>query len=504
MLLKLSKFFTYISLFSVLVVVKSTFFPFIGGKAYFFRVAIELAVAFAFLWWAFEASHGEAMRRVRTTFRKPLVIAVSFFALAFLLASVFAYDPHAAFWSNYERGEGGFQMLHYYAFFLLLAMFFDTRKDWNRFFVTAVIVTICMVGYGIGAAALTPHCPIGTHLTDAGPSSSIPQICTGSSLTASSGAQYAPVNRSVFGFVGPYLRIDGQPVAPTFLGRIFSDRRFQGSLGNPAYVAPYLMFGIFYCLYLGFKEGIRKQKRVLWVVIAAVFFIFLILTQTRGTFLGLIAAALVFLLYLAIRGSGRIRRFSIITLLAFFLVNATLFIAHDNTLVRKIPFVERFYNLGSAESFAPRLWTWGSAWEGFKERPVFGWGPENFPAVFDAHFDSRHFIPGQDTETWFDRAHSVVFDYLSETGVVGFFAYLSIFAFFFAGFFVRDRVRMLPDVLMRRALILALPVGYLVQALVLFDVLPIYLNLFIFLAFAAWWFDASHDKVSGEGGESTR
>ena len=50
-----------------------------------------------------------------------------------------------------------------------------------------------------------------------------------------------------------------------------------------------------------------------------------------------------------------------------------------------------------------RFWAWGSAWRGFLERPILGWGPENFSTVFDKHFDARFFVPGKATETWFDR-----------------------------------------------------------------------------------------------------
>ena len=63
---------------------------------------------------------------------------------------------------------------------------------------------------------------------------------------------------------------------------------------------------------------------------------------------------------------------------------------------------------------------WNIAWEGFKVRPIFGWGPENFLKVFDTHFDTRYFNPVDGFGAWFDRAHSVYFDYLVETGALGF------------------------------------------------------------------------------------
>ena len=131
--------------------------------------------------------------------------------------------------------------------------------------------------------------------------------------------------------------------------------------------------------------------------------------------------------------------------------------------------------------------------EGLKEGRVCGWGPENFSTVFDKYFDPRHFVPGQNSETWFDRAHSVLFDYLAETGAVGLLTYASIFVIFFWGLFslVRSRrgnvgeqiVSGLAESPVLQALVIGILVGYLVQALVLFDVLPIYINLFLLLAF---------------------
>ena len=72
MFLRISKSFLYLSLFSVVVVLASTFFPFIGGKYYFFRVAVELALIFFFLWWAFQASEGEVEKRLKEVTSQPL------------------------------------------------------------------------------------------------------------------------------------------------------------------------------------------------------------------------------------------------------------------------------------------------------------------------------------------------------------------------------------------------------------------------------------------------
>ena len=378
MLLKFSKFFLYVSVFSVLIVMTSTFFPFIGGKMYFFRGSIELALIFFLFWWGFEAPDGHLKARCKEMFKKPLFAAVSVFALAFTLASVFAFDSHAAFWSNYERGEGGFQMLHYYAFFFLLVFLFRDKKDWERLFWVSIVAGVSMVLYGIGAAVFV--------------------------VNPNTGAFSNP-----FGFVGPYAT-SAKLLAPTVWERIFHSNRFQGSLGNPAYVSPYLIFSIFFLLWLWFSEKSRNLiKNISYGALGFFFVVFFFLAATRGAFVGLAVAIFVFLLVFAL-GYPKIRKHIGVGMAILVIVLSSLIYYSKTSFVKNLPGGRMFELAVSEQTFQTRLWTWNSAWQGFLEKPVLGWGPENFSAVFDKYFDTRHFIPGKESETWFDYAHSVFFD----------------------------------------------------------------------------------------------
>ncbi len=450
MLLKISKFFLYISVLCVLVVLNSTFFPFIGGKGYFFRIAIESAFVFFLLWWGFEAAAGEVSARFKKLLKQPLFLAVSLFFVLFMLATVFAFDSHAAFWSNYERGEGGLQMLHYYGLFFLAVLLFDEKKDWQRMFWVSLAAAVGMILYGMGAAVFNVD-PVTGALSN------------------------------TFGFIGPYADA-GKLVKPTFLGRLFMSERFQGSLGNPAYVAPYLMFSLFYLPWLWVSENKRTLlKNISYGILTTFLAIFFFASQTRGAFVGLVAALFAFLLVLVIE--NRVwRKWLIFLMFAIAVLLGTLMYYRHSDFVKKLPAV-RLLDIGlSDKTFETRLWTWNSAWQGFKEKPILGWGPENFSAVFDKYFDPRHFVPGQQSETWFDYAHSIIFDYLSETGILGLLSYLAIFGIFFREWFRKKFDSGGGTVL--KALMVAMPVGYLVQGLALFNVLPIYINVFLFLAFA--------------------
>src|SRR3989338_2019171 len=392
MLLKISKFFLHLSVFCVLVVLAGTFFPFIGGKYYFFRVSVELALIAFLLWWGFEDAEGETFKRVKEVFSRPLVITVSIFVLTMILASLFAYDVHGAFWSNYERGEGAFQMIHYYLFFLLLSLVFRDSRDWMNIFKFSLVAAVGMIMYGVLA-------------------------------------QLGIADK----FISPY---QNNPNLPTTMWGKLIGTRFQGSLGNPAYVAPYLLFSIFYALYLWIID-FKKSNWGYHVLYGALIIFFLgvfILNQTRGAFLGLAAAVFAYCLYLII-ANPKIRKWGVAGILACVLLGGVLYMNRNRPIIKELP-IDRFLTISfKADSAQTRFWTWNSAWQGFRERPLLGWGQENFSAVFDKYFDPRHFDPSRNTETWFDRAHSVVFDYLAETGIVGFLSYSAIFGIFYLYFF---------------------------------------------------------------------
>ena len=47
---------------------------------------------------------------------------------------------------------------------------------------------------------------------------------------------------------------------------------------------------------------------------------------------------------------------------------------------------------------------------------------------------------------------------------------------------------------LENALVIAMPVAYLVQGVAIFDVLPMYIPLFTFLAFANYYFNRNHES----------
>ncbi len=446
-LFSVSKFFLFAALFSVVIVTSSTLFPFIVGKYVWFRVTVELSFVFFLLGILFQdfkvpeiaGTHGLVSKRLRAILKEPLVIAVTFFVALYLLAGFFGYDPKASFWSNFERGEGGFQLLNFYIFFLMLRTLFTTQKDWKNFFGVSLVVSGLVILYGVAASL------------------------------------------GMKGFIGP----------SGFCGRV------SGSLGNPAYFAPYLMFTGFFALWLWFskREGKNTARNIGYAFLIFVLFFFFLLSQTRGTFLGLGVGVIAAFGYLFLKlEKSKLKTVSGFVALVLMLLGVLGFMLRHNN-IPIVPFCSsssRLLEISTKDETAQtRFWTWGSAIKGWEERPLLGWGPENFSVVFDKYFDPRHFVPGRPSETWFDRAHSVYFDYLTETGILGLLSYLGIFGVYFWEFFKKTKERS-PII---NVLFFAIPIAYLTQGIALFDVLPIYLVLFTTLAFASFYFNLQEEKT---------
>ncbi len=442
-LFKISKFFLYTVPFSLVIVSTSTLFPFIVGKYTFFRTVVGLSLIFFFLGLGFGSYSGYAGNgaKVKDKLKSPLVIAMFVFVFIFTLASFFGADPSFSFWSNFERGEGGFQLLTLFVFFVLATLLLNSEKDQQMFFVFWLIAAVLVGGYGILA-----------HLGQSG-------------------------YKAFADFMGP---------------KISSQSRFQGSLGNPAYTAPYFLLSAIFAFYLFINSASKIKKGVL-LALMAIFLVFFWLAQTRGTFLGLVAGGFMFFAYLIFNAKKGRWKFWLIGILAVLLaIGGTLYYFRNTKFVEQMPGGRLFQISLSDETAQTRLWTWGSAIKGFNERPILGWGPENFSIVFDKYFDTRHFVPNRASETWFDRAHSVYFDYLSETGILGLLSYLAVFVVFYVQFFkwwLRNKGKTDYKNLSVQGLIFAVPIAYLVQGVALFDILPIYLTVFAFLAFSNFIFN---------------
>jgi len=83
-----------------------------------------------------------------------------------------------------------------------------------------------------------------------------------------------------------------------------------------------------------------------------------------------------------------------------------------------------------------RLIGWRAAWQGFKEKPAFGVGMDNYHTVFNKYFNSDYYLYAP-SEPYFDRSHNAWLDVLVMNGLIGFIIFLG-FPIFIAYYLIKS------------------------------------------------------------------
>ncbi len=342
-----------------------------------------------------------------------ITLSILVLLVAVFLSGIFGVDFYRSFWSVAERMTGIFLWLHLAALFFILRSLGD-KINWVRYFSFSVLV-------------------------------------------------------SFFAALFPVIQL-------IFPG-VFFDKvsgRLSGTIGNPIFLSIYLLFHLFIGLWLAahFWKKNNNLFTSLFVISAGFNLVVIFLTQTRGTFIGLLAGFLFLFTTLAFKNFWKTKRYIIIAVIVFLIASASFFVFTRNTYSfwQNVPLVGRFVgDLG----VGPRFFAWEVSIKTFLEKPVFGWGWENFYYAFNNHYEPSLLKYGFG-ETYFDKPHNVFLEFLTNTGLLGFLAYLWLL---FAAF--RGTTRLKEG----RTFIQALLIGYLIHNFFALDTLTSYLMFFVILAF---------------------
>ena len=210
--------------------------------------------------------------------------------------------------------------------------------------------------------------------------------------------------------------------------------RINGTLGNAAYMAIYMLF-MFGIVALAIVKSKSVGWRITYGALAIIFTTLLLLTATRGTTLGFIGGVILAALIVVLfeKRAVKMRRFAIGGIVSICLMFGGLWLAKDTSLFvfKGNNLAERLTTGISLSALDTRLTIWGMAVEGVKERPILGWGQGNFDYVFSKHYEPSLYR----VEPWYDRAHNILFDWLIAGGILGALAYFSVLlvAFYYAG-----------------------------------------------------------------------
>jgi hypothetical protein len=200
---------------------------------------------------------------------------------------------------------------------------------------------------------------------------------------------------------GQVLGQDLSGWSTNFGGRSFS------TLGNPVFWAGHLLVLLPLALYLAVSADGKTEKR-LWLGALAVLMLSLLITQTRGAWLGVLgeAAVLVFLLGKRNRTSKLILMGVIVFLLAIFLVPS---------LKGRAISIFQYKN----QDAKGRYFLWQAAFEQWKQKKWLGQGPGGYANRFQqTQMELSQRLPYRPYLTAF-HAHNEYLEFLAERGLLG-------------------------------------------------------------------------------------
>ena len=382
-----------------LIVSSDTIYPFVIGKAIYARVVIEITFA---LWLPLIIYYP----RYRLP-RSWVAIAFVAWLLVSLAAALMGVSVNRSLWSTYERMLGLFDIVHWFAFALMAASVFRSIAHWrlllSAHLAVCLIVTLMGIAQYYGAVSTNYLVAIDERIasTIGNPTFLAAyltfNILIALILIAQSLADNPPDNRQA------------SPAATTRSQR----RRRRSETASAAGVSPRTLIMALQTFWLA---SLILNIWVLW------------LTGTRGGIVALVAAAIAFCVpYLmwgklkpVLIGCGVILSIIAAFMLLFMAVRADVL----PPLGQSQKMIERISSIGLDDgSVSDRVIASIAGYNAFTERPILGWGPQNFLVAWGKHAEepSPYF-------RYFDQAHNRVVEEMTGKGAIGLAAFLFIWA----------------------------------------------------------------------------
>ncbi|MFH1178146.1 MAG: O-antigen ligase family protein, partial [bacterium] len=306
-----------------LIVVDSYFFPFITGKAFYFRILVEIAVCA----WAILALLD---KEYRPRFSWIGAVFVGFVFWMFI-ADAFALNATKAFWSNFERMEGWMFLIHLLGFFFAASAVLRVEKKWRAWFLTTLGVSLIISAYAL--LQLAGNLPIhqGSVRIDA-------------SLGNSA---YLAIYLLFNSFIALWLAL-----TPPRSGQAENRVWLKWSLIALALLEASLIF----------------------------------FTETRGAIIGLVIATMLAALLTAITAGHKARRLAAAAFALIIILIGSFYFARNSSFVQNNHILQRVASISLSDG-QTRFTIWNMAFKGVLERPLTGWGQEGFNYIFNKYYD---------------------------------------------------------------------------------------------------------------------
>ncbi len=356
--------------------------------------------------------------RITIQWRHPLIIALGIFIAVQIVASATGVDFWRSLWSTQERMTGLLTTFHFAAFFLLAIMVIRSLRQWKWLIAFSLAISLIVAALG---------------------------------LFERNTVQMASV------------------------------------LGNPIYVSVYAMIHAYLAAIL-FTMAQRQIGFQFFAIIAGLInIIVMFLAGGRGVILAFLASVCL-LVFSSIFFLSKKMRNIFLSGIVVLCIAAGGILWYGSTTVgtqwaeKNLPYsLKRIVLLPQYWNPENRTEVWRIGIEGFKERPILGWGWENFPLIFQKHYSKP--IPGEGT-TYFDRSHNQLIDILSLNGIIGLGAYFALWGALYWMMLCTLRRSVMPRRKSTVLLLIGVCSAYFLQNITVFDTPAPLIMFYVLLAFA--------------------
>lgn len=349
----------------------------------------------------------------------PFWMLISLFGV-YLFATIFSLDPSFSLWGSPYR-SGGFVNFAFYIVFSILAFIIIKKSSWGKIWNFNLLI-----GVLISVIAVFQHYSI------------FPQVF------------------------------------------IFSVRPVS-TIGGPTFLASYLLLLSFLSLSFGIITKNIGKKIFYFTSFLLFIFVSIILTQCRAVFLGLFSGLFWFIFFY----SKKMFLMRLLTLFFLFLgIFGFYFLKnHPGTYSHETLTgitIDRILSISNGD--ASRLSAWKISLSALKNRPILGYGPENFSIGFEKNYDPALPSVTKDWGSWWDRAHNFIFDISVTAGIPALIIYLALFGTLFLK--LQKLKKLCPEEKIIAHGIQATFIAYLTANLFNFDTFSAYLVSFLMIGYS--------------------
>jgi O-antigen ligase/tetratricopeptide (TPR) repeat protein len=416
-------------LFLPIIILPPSFQPSEWTRTTLFRILITALVTFVLFKYFYKNDISISLPKWNISKYLPFLVLLGFMLLI-IISTIFSVDPRFSFFGNPSRAGGSLNLLFYFGFTVFLTLFIKDT-NWEK-----LLKINFVVAFLASLFALTQAFNL---------------------------------------FKNTFISYEGGGAPSVF--------------GNSTFFAIYMLFITIWSFVLLIQKKDKKQK-MLYGGLFCFFVLTIFLTDSRATYLALIVSFFYFLFFYPFKIkkiktlkiiAGSILIFAAITVLVF---NSFPQLADQNIIFFKLEnrlSIERV----AEDLFGTRFAVWQMTIEAIKDKPLFGWGPENFYVGFEKYFEPT--APNMQ-KLWWDRPHNVFLEIAVNYGLIALFFYISFWIILLWNLqkfkLAKKNADANPDETLVAHGLQAMIIGYLITLFFNFDSFPTYLISFFFIGYA--------------------